>query len=106
MSKRRGGLEPVGGDLEALLTRLGMPRILDLGRLVDEWETLAGEQFAAMTLPAGFSDGELLIEVADGAAASIMKYRAGALLDRLRESLGEGIVDSIRIRVGNPKKAL
>lgn len=97
-------LEPVAGDLEALLSRLGMPRIVDLGRLVDEWDTLAGEPFAAMARPAGFDDGELLVEVDDGAAASIMKYRAGALLDRLREALGDGIVERIRIRVGNPKK--
>ena len=99
------GLEPIGGDLEALLTRLGMPPMLDVARLVDEWDELAGEPFSTMAIPAGFDDGELLVEVADGSAASIMKYRAGALLDRLRETLGDGIVTSIRIRVGNPKKA-
>lgn len=97
-------LEPVAGDLEALLTRLGMPRTVDLGRLVDEWGEIAGEPFSTMTAPAGFDDGELVVEVPDGAAASIMKYRAGALLDRLREALGDGVVDSIRIRVANPKK--
>lgn len=97
-------LEPIGGDLEALLTRLGMPPTLDVSRLVDEWDELAGEPFSTMAIPAGFDDGELLLEVADGSAASLMKYRAGALLDRLRESLGDGIVDRIRIRVGKPKK--
>jgi predicted nucleic acid-binding Zn ribbon protein len=99
-------LEPIGGDLEAFLDRLGMPPLLDLARLVEEWETLAGEPFSTMALPAGFDDGELLLEVADGSAASIMKYRAGTLLDRLRESLGDGIVERIRIRVGTAKKGL
>lgn len=99
-------LERIGGDLASFLDRLGMPPILDLARLVEEWDSIAGEPFATMARPAGFSDGELLVEVSDGSAASIMKYRAGALLDRLRESLGDGIVERIRIRVGNPKKGL
>ena len=98
------GLEPIGGDLEAILTRLGMPPTLDVTRLVEEWEELAGEPFSTMATPAGFGDGELLLEVADGSAASLMKYRAGALLDRLRESHGDGIVTRIKIRVGNAKK--
>lgn len=97
-------LEPVRTDLEDLLNRLGMPRPVDLARLVDEWEELAGEPFSAMAQPAGFSDGELVVVAADGRAASLLKYRVGALLDRLQEHLGEGIVQTIRIRVGNPKK--
>jgi len=99
-------LEPIGGELEALLTRLGMPPTLDVARLVDEWDELAGEPFSTLTTPAGFADGELVLEVADGSAASLMKYRAGALLDRLREALGDGLVDRIKIRVGKPKKEL
>lgn len=99
-------LEPLAGDLEALLRRLGMPRIVDLARLVEEWEELVGEPFGAMGRPVGFADGELVVEVADGTAASLLKYRAGTLLDRLRASLGDGTVDRIKIRVGNPKNGL
>lgn len=99
-------LEPLAGDLEALLRRLGMPRIVDLSRLVEEWDELVGEPFAAMTRPAGFADGELVVEVADGTAASLLKYRAGTLLDRLRTALGDGTVERIKIRVGNPKNGL
>jgi predicted nucleic acid-binding Zn ribbon protein len=99
-------LEPVAGDVEALLRRLGMPRMVDLDRLVSEWDTLAGEPFSTMARPAGYSNGELLVEVVDGAAASLLKYRVGVLLDRLRQHLGDGIVDSIRIRVGKSKKGL
>jgi predicted nucleic acid-binding Zn ribbon protein len=99
-------LEPVAGDVEALLRRLGMPRMVDLDRLVSEWDTLAGEPFSTMAQPAGYSNGELLVEVVDGAAASLLKYRVGVLLDRLRQHLGDGIVDSIRIRVGKSKKGL
>lgn len=99
-------LEPLAGDLEALLRRLGMPRIVDLARLVEEWEELVGEPFGTMGRPVGFADGELVVEVADGTAASLLKYRAGTLLDRLRASLGDGTVDRIKIRVGNPKNGL
>ena len=97
-------LEPVGEDLDALLSRLGMPKVVDMSRLVAEWEERAGPEFAAASRPAGFSDGELVVEAVDGAAASILKYRAGSLLDRLADRLGEGIVKRIRIRVGKPEK--
>jgi hypothetical protein len=80
--------------------------MVDLDRLVSEWDTLAGEPFSTMARPAGYSNGELLVEVVDGAAASLLKYRVGVLLDRLRQHLGDGIVDSIRIRVGKSKKGL
>ena len=104
MSRDGHDLEPVGSELDALLSRLGMPRTVDLGRLVDEWEELAGDPFATLSRPAGFDGGELVVEVSDGTAASLLKYRAGTLLDRLGEHLGEGVVERIRIRVANRKK--
>jgi len=103
MSGRRD-LEPIGRDLEVLLARLGMPTVIDLTELVADWETVAGEPFAGMAEPVGFKDGELVLEVKDGSAASLLKYRVGPLLDRLKGHFGEGTVTRIRIRVGNRKK--
>ena len=99
-------LEPIGRDLDAMLARLGMPAAVDLTVLVAGWEELAGEPFAGMAEPVGFKNGELVVQVGDGAAASLLKYRVGPLLDRLRERFGEGAIDSVKIRIGNRKKAL
>ena len=105
MSERRD-LEPIGRDLDLLLARWGMPTVIDLTGLVADWTTVAGEPFAGMAEPVGFKDGELVLEVKDGSAATLLKYRVGLLLDRLKEHFGEGTVTSIKIRVGNHKKRL
>lgn len=99
-------LEPIGKDLDELLVRLGMPTALDLTELVEDWEEVAGEPFAGVAEPVGLKDGELVVQVKDGAAASLLRYRVGPLLDRLRSHFGEGAVDRVKIRVGNRKKGL
>ncbi len=103
MTKPRD-LEPIGNDVDALLVRLGMPASLNVMELIDDWEKVAGEAFAGRSQPVGLKDGELVIEVENGAIASLLRYRVGPLLDSLREHFGEGAIDSIRIRVENRKK--
>ncbi len=92
-------LEPVGEHLEELLRRLGMPAMPDLTRLVDEWQDLAPEPWAAAATPVGLEQGTLLVEVADGTHASLLNYQTGALIDHLRTRLGDGIVTGVRIRL-------
>jgi len=100
------GLRPVGTGLEKLLRRLGMPEVLDIAALVDEWPGIAGEPFGSMSAPAAFGDGVLTLIAPDGVTASLLKYRVGDLVRRLTERFGEGVVTLVRIRVGGHKKAL
>lgn len=99
-------LRPIGAGLERLLRDMGMPRLFDVVRLADEWDEAAGEPFASLARPAGYRDGELLIQVADGSAASLLKFHIGDLVTRLAERYGPGTVTSVRIRVGGGKKGL
>lgn len=99
-------LEPIGEDVEAVLRRLGIPAGASLARLVDEWATLAGDPWAGAGKPVGLEKGVLVVEVASGAHASLLRYQVGALVDRLRERVGDGVVSSVRLRVGSSKKAL
>jgi len=101
-----GDLEPIGRDVDAMLARLGMPAAVKLSALVADWDVVAGEPFARMAEPVGLKDGELVVEVVDGTAASLLRYRVGPLLDRLREHFGERAIDRVRIRVRNRKKTL
>jgi hypothetical protein len=48
----------------------------------------------------------LTLVATDGVAASLLKYRVGDLVGRLGERFGEGVVTSVRIRVGGLKKRL
>ena len=99
-------LERVGGFLEQVLRRLGLPDPIDLNRLVEEWEDLAGEPWGTRSQPAGLTDGELVVEVDDGSIATLLTYQQKALLDRLEQRLGAPLVTSVKIRVTRGKKGL
>ncbi len=99
-------MRPIGSGLERLLRDIGMPRIFDIGRLADEWPEVAGEPFAALSQPASYRGGELVIQATDGASASLLKFHVGGLVERLTERYGPGVVTTVRIRVGGAKKGL
>ena len=99
-----GDLEHVGDDLEEMLRRFGMPDPAAAERLVDEWPEVAGEPWASRSRPAGLKDGVLVVEVDDGAVATLLKYQERALLERLEKRLGPGLATSVRIRVARGKK--
>ena len=97
-------LERIGDGLEAVLRRLGLPAVDVLQRLVSDWAELTGEPWASRARPAGLQRGELVVEVADGTSASLLRYQTEELLRRLEEGLGARLVDTVRIRLAGPKK--
>lgn len=103
MTDEPRGLRPLSADVEKVLRRLGVPAGLDPAALLAEWEEIAGEPFGSMSQPGGFSSGELTLVVSDGAAATLLKYRLGDLIERLESRFGPGTVTSVRIRVGGSK---
>lgn len=99
-------LEQVGKDVDRLLERMGMPPAVDLSMLVERWSELVGEAIGEVSRPVLLEGTELTVDAADGPTASLLKYRIGPLLDALREHLGEGVVEAVKIRVARRKKPL
>lgn len=99
-------LERIGDGLDDVLRRLGVPQAVDLSRLVEEWSVLAGEPWGSRSRPVGYEAGELVVEVTDGAVATLLRYQTRELVERLEGRLGAGLVEQIRIRVSGPKKGL
>jgi len=97
-------LQRIGDDLGAVLRRLGLPAPGALDRLVGDWVRVAGEPWAERAVPVGLQRGELVLEVADGTTASLLKYQVSALLDRLEQGLGARLVETVRLRVKSPTK--
>lgn len=97
-------LEKIGEGLDEVLRRLGLPATDVMDRLVRDWAGLAGEPWASRARPAGLHRGELTLEVADGTAASLLRYQSGQLVDRLEQGLGARLVESVHIRLSSPKK--
>ena len=98
-------LQRIGDDLEGLLRHLGLPAPGALERLLHDWARVAGEPWAERAVPVGLNRGELVVEVADGTTASLLKYQVNGLLERLEESLGARLVETVRLRVRSSKKS-
>jgi predicted nucleic acid-binding Zn ribbon protein len=97
-------LERVGGFLDQVLRRLGVPEEVDVARLVETWEDLAGEPWGSRSRPVGLNEGELVVEVDDGSIATLLKYQQKNLLERLERRFGTPVATSVKIRVSRGKK--
>lgn len=98
-------LEHIGTGLEDVLQRLGVPEAVDVSRLVEEWDLVVGEPWASRSRPTGFAVGELVVDVPDGAVATLLRYQTAALIERLERRFGAGLVERVRVRVCGRKKA-
>jgi predicted nucleic acid-binding Zn ribbon protein len=90
--------------LDDLLQALGVARPVDVAQLVENWAELAGEPWGERSRPVLLKDGELVVEVEDGTAATLLKYRQADLIERLGERLGRGLVSTIRVRMARYRK--
>ena len=106
MSDDDQGLRRVGTGVERMLRDMGMPEMFDIATMVAKWPEIAGEPFGSLSVPDSFGSGVLTLSVADGVAASLLKYQVGDLIGRLAGRFGEGVVTSVRLRVGGRKKGL
>ena len=97
-----GDPEPIRSLLDQVLSRMGVARPVDVAQLVADWDETAGEPWAGRSRPASLEGGELVVEATDGAAASLLRYQVNGLVKRLDESLGQGLVTSVRVRVAPP----
>lgn len=85
--------------LDELLQALGVARPVDVAELVESWADVAGEPWGGRSRPVLLKDGELVVEVEDGTAATLLKYRQADLVERLGERLGRGLVSTVRVRM-------
>lgn len=96
---------PIHEILDGVLQRFGVARPVESAALAADWDSLAGAPWAGRSRPTALSRGELVVEVADGAAASLLKYQTTELVGRLEAALGQGLVTSVRLRVGRSGRA-
>lgn len=95
---------PLGELLDGLLEGLGVARPTDTAELVERWDSVAGEPFAERSQPVQLRDGELLLEVADGTTATLLRYHEADLVERLKSELGAGLVTTVRVRVARSRQ--
>lgn len=67
--------------------------------LVESWEAFAPADWVTFGTPIGVRDRSLLVEVADGSAATLLKYQIPTLLSAISERFGPDLVTAVRVRV-------
>ena len=71
------------------------------GQLVSEWESFAPDDWVTFGKPVGVRDQTLLIAVADGSAATVLRYQIEDLKAAIEERFGKGVVSSVKVKVGS-----
>jgi hypothetical protein len=101
---RSGDPTPIADLLDAFLARVGGGRAPELTRLARDWDEHAGSPWAGRSRPVRLENAELVVEVQDGASASLLRFQVPALIARLDGALGHGVVASVRLRVAGRKE--
>ena len=91
--------QSIGASLDSLAARLGAGSARGLGALYEQWEVIIGAAAAAHAVPAGLRRGRLVIEVDHPAWATSLAHLEAALLRRVAEVAGPGLVKGIDLRV-------
>jgi len=98
---RRRAPRPAAGAFKAALRQV-TPQT-PLASIQAAWSQAVGEQLAAAATPVSERDGTLTVECADAVWAQELDLMQGALLERLREQVGEQAPRSLRFRVNSER---
>ena len=100
MSRRRAP-RPAANAFQAAL-RKAAPQT-PLAAIQTAWSAAVGERLAAVAQPSAERGGTLTIECADAVWAQELDLMQTALLDRLREELGDQAPEALRFRVNSDR---
>lgn len=93
---------PITELLGLVVEQAGVTFGSGLARLKEGWKAIGGETWED-TVPMMIRDGLLIIQVPNGARASLLRFEASALQDRIDARFGPGFVKGIRLRVARPQ---
>jgi len=100
----RAGREPeeITELLGTIIGRVGTGAERSAAMLVEQWDEIVPERWKKGSRPVGIRRGVLLVEVAPGADATLLRHDTAELLNRIVRRLGPGVVDAVRLRVLPP----
>ncbi|MFQ5555020.1 MAG: DciA family protein [Acidimicrobiia bacterium] len=99
MKERPGSLQPVGELLDGVLSTVGGGNVPPLLTLREQWHEIAGTRWAEVSRPVEIVGDTVIVEVGDGATASLMRYDTGAVEQRLEGVSAAPDLRRIRIKV-------
>lgn len=91
--------EPIDELLGSIVEQAGANPDLSISKLVSSWNDVVSERWQGRSRPIGVRDQVLLVEVPEGADASLLRYDAADLMRRISGRFGSDLVRSVRFRV-------
>lgn len=91
------GPERFGAAIRRLVDERGWAATVQAGSVVGRWEALVGAELAAHCRPERLVDAELVLVAESTAWATQVRLLAPALLARLADEVGAGVVRSVRV---------
>jgi predicted nucleic acid-binding Zn ribbon protein len=98
---RRRAPRPAANAFQAALKRAAPKTPIAAAQTA--WSRAVGEQLAAVAEPVAERDGTLTVECADAVWAQELDLMQTALLERLREELGDQAPEALRFRVNSER---
>jgi len=91
--------KPLKASLDRVARSLGGPDAGALSGVFGRWADIVGAQLAAHARPLSLSSAVLLVGVTEPAWATQLTYLESDLVGRIRDALGDGIVERIEVRL-------
>ena len=90
---------PIDDLLGTIVERAGASPDLGVAKLVSSWDDVVSGRWRGRSRPIGVRDQTLLVEVPDGADASLLRYDSADLLRRISKRFGPDLVRAVKFRV-------
>lgn len=91
--------KPISESLDRVAQGLGAPPATALRAVFNQWATVVGDDLAQHSRPLSLVGGTLVVAVDHPAWATSLRYVGDALLARLDEKAGPGVVTRVDVRV-------
>jgi predicted nucleic acid-binding Zn ribbon protein len=96
---KRPDPKPIDDLIGTIIEQAGASPDLGVARLVSSWDTVVSDRWRGRSRPIGVREQTLLIEVPEGADASLLRYDSADLMRRISQRFGPDLVKAVKFRV-------
>lgn len=99
LPNRHSAPKPLSHGLDRVVRSLGLPSADSLGMVFSRWSEIVGDELSGQCQPVSLNKGRLVVQAADQAWATELRWLTNVLIDRCAATLGSNVVTSVHIRL-------
>jgi len=90
-------LEHFSDSVDDMFAKLGLPNPEIMAAIGSEWDELAGAPWSGRSKPLYIKGSTLIVEANSRSMVAFLRYGESALVEKLAERLGAGVIRTIEI---------